>query len=193
MADFKKTFETILKLEFNSPKNALHFNDGEKGYTFMGVYQYAHPHWLGWDRIKELFAEDEKRYGQIAIKRVSEKAYSDIQLRYSAELFYELEFWKEMKLDKVTSQKMAEEIFVFGVNAGCQVAIKAAQVVLGFQGKYLDGDIGNMTINALNKFDEKVFDTEYDQLEKAHYNMLVKRNPTLEPNLKGWHNRAVAV
>ena len=31
MASMEKAFEKMLKLEFNSPSNALHYNQGEKG------------------------------------------------------------------------------------------------------------------------------------------------------------------
>ena len=41
MASMDKVFDIMLKLEFNSPANALHTNKTEIGYTFMGIYQKA--------------------------------------------------------------------------------------------------------------------------------------------------------
>ncbi len=208
MANYKDTFETMLKLEFNSPKNALHWNKKETAWTFMGIYQKAHPHWIGWARIKELLNSNETYQKLIAeanskntpiqlmpnfklvIAPISEKAYSDTQLRYSVEGFYEEMFWKPLKCHHIESQKKAEEIFVFGVNTGHAPAIRAAQRIIGVKD---DGFIGEITLKALNKFDTDTFDKEYDLQEKAYYNMLVEQNPDFKANIRGWHNRAEAV
>ncbi|WP_303296956.1 hypothetical protein [Campylobacter fetus] len=39
MANFRKSMEILLKLEFNNPNDALHKNKTENGFTFMGIYQ----------------------------------------------------------------------------------------------------------------------------------------------------------
>ena len=53
-----------------------------------------------------------------------------------------------------------------------------------------DGIVGNGTITALNAFDERVFDEEYDLLEQAYYMNLISRHPELEVNEKGWIRRS---
>lgn len=184
MAIIREAFDKMLKLEFNSPKNALHWNKGETGWTYMGIYETAHPDWSGWRIIKNTVTTHED------IEKASAELYNNPQLRSLVEMFYEEKFWKPMKLDQVTSQKIAEEMFVMGVNAGTKVAIRLAQRVVGAKD---DGVIGPMTITALNKCDEKMFDKEYDAMEIAHYNMLAEKNPNFKKFLKGWHNRAVAV
>lgn len=208
MANYKEAFETMLKLEFNNSSDALHWNKKETAWTFMGIYQKAHPHWIGWIRIKELLDQSEQYQRLIndaratkiephlkpnfkqVIAPISQKAYNDTQLRYSVEGFYEEMFWKPLKCHLIDSQKIAEEIFVFGVNAGHTPAMRAAQRVIGVRE---DGVIGQITLSVLNKFNVDTFDREYDLQEKAHYNMLIEKNPDFRVNLNGWHNRAVAV
>ena len=95
-----------------------------------------------------------------------------------------------MKLDEVVSQKIAEELLVFAVNAGVGVAVKVAQKVIGVQA---DGVLGSRTIKALNEYDDKKFDIEFDKAEIEHYQKLVDNNPNFKKFINGWKNRAVAV
>ena len=43
MAKIEEAFKKVLGLEFSTPANALEWNEGEKGWTFMGIYEFAHP------------------------------------------------------------------------------------------------------------------------------------------------------
>ena len=184
MAKFKEAFEKVLKLEFNSPGNALHWNKGETGYTYMGIYETAHPNWNGWGLVKSTVQKHDD------VKEASTELYKNKELTEKVGEFYKAEFWDKMKLDTIANQKVAEEMFVMGVNAGIKVAVRLAQRVVGVKD---DGVIGPMTIAALNKADGAVFDKEYDALEIAHYNMLAEKNPNFKKFLNGWHNRARAV
>jgi len=184
MASIEEAWGKVVSLEFNSPANALHYNEGEKGYTFMGVYQFAHPSWEGWRKILTVVRNSK------TISEASKLLYKDEELIKLVRDFYKTEFWDKMKLDQVTSQKIAEEMMVFGVNAGIGSAVKAAQKVVGVVS---DGVIGSRTIAALNAFDPKVFNVEYDKAEIAHYEMLVSKNPSFIKFINGWRNRAVAV
>ena len=69
----------------------------------------------------------------------------------------------------IVSQKIADEMMVFGVNVGIGHAIKAAQRIAAVP---QDGVIGPKTIAALNKVDETVFDETYDLLEIDYYEKL---------------------
>lgn len=184
MASINEAWKKVVSLEFNSPSNALHFNPGEKGYTFMGIYQFAHPHWLGWNTVLATI----KRTGSLA--EASKILYNDGVLIELVKAFYKTEFWDKMKLDLVDSQHTAEEIMVLGVNAGIGIAIKTAQSVVGAT---VDGDIGPNTLKKLNEFDPIVFDNEFDKAEIKHYEHLVSINPNFTKFINGWKNRAVAV
>jgi lysozyme family protein len=185
MADVKEAVKKVYELEFNNPKNALHVNKGEQGYTYMGIYQKAHPTWPGWRKVDAVLI---RNFGDVA--KASVELYNDSSVQVLVDLFYENKFWLPIKLDQIKSQKVAEEIFVFAVNAGFKAAIKAAQRCAGAVD---DGIIGPKTIKALNEVDEYQFSVEYDQEEVCYYEELVKRNPRFKRFLNGWRNRAYAV
>ena len=95
-----------------------------------------------------------------------------------------------MRLSEVASQLKANEMFIFGVNAGCHNAIKAAQKLVGVN---IDGVIGEKTIKAINDYDTLAFDRGYDRLELAYYQSLIEKNPSLAINERGWIRREKAV
>jgi len=184
MADFNESMKILMELEFSNPKNALHKNKTENGYTYMGIYQTAHPNWSGWLIVSDFM----KKYKEIAI--ASQKLMEDALLTKLVYMFYKKNFWDIARLDSVFSQHNASEIFVFGVNAGMGVAVKAAQRVIGAS---LNGKMDTETLEKLNKFQEKVFDEQYDLMEQEHYNRLIAKNPKLKIYANGWRNRSVAV
>lgn len=184
MADIEKAMKILMALEFNNPENALHRNKTESGYTYMGIYQKAHPKWVGWRIVLEYL----EKYKNIKI--ASKNLYINDSLTDLVNLFYKKVFWDKANLDAITSQKIANEIFIFGVNAGMPVAIKTAQKLVKINP---DGDVGEKTMDVLNNFDENVFDLEYDLLEQKHYAMLTERNPKLKIYANGWRNRSLAV
>ena len=184
MADINKSM-SLLKLVEHSNRNdkLLHYNDGEDGYTFFGIYEAAHPNWEGWRIVKRyLLIEPD-------VKKCSVILSNNIELDLMVQNFYKKEFWDKSKLDLVDSQKIADEIFIFGVNVGMPVAIKKAQELVGV---VADGIVGPITIKALNDFDEDKFDIEFDEEEKEHYSILAEK-PHLKKYKEGWYNRADTV
>lgn len=184
MANFNEAFEILMRLEFNSPSNALHLNKTEHGLTYMGIYEGAHPAWQGWTMIKQAL----RAFGNI--DDASRALYRNVELSADVKAFYKAKFWDAMRLDEISSQHSANEIFIFGVNAGCKEAVKLAQRVVGVQA---DGVVGQATINALNFYDEAKFDKEYDRGEIAFYNKIIEINPAKRIFANGWRNRAEAV
>jgi hypothetical protein len=186
MASFDKSFKIMASREFSSSKNVLHWNKGESGYTYYGIYQSAHPNWRGWDYIyDELMEQDWK------VSLASRELFWNDKLTKEVKKFYMANYWNKMKLSYVASQKIADEIFVFAVNTNPKRAVKKAQKLVGVK---QDGIIGAITLKALNSFDERVFDREYDKLEIGFYRYLVWINPKRYSRfLDGWINRARAV
>ncbi|OCS09715.1 peptidoglycan domain protein [Campylobacter fetus subsp. testudinum] len=184
MANFRKSMEILLKLEFNNPSDALHKNKTENGFTFMGIYQGAHASWSGWDIVKNVLSANAD------IKIASKILYENKTLKKMVFDFYEREFWDKMRLNNVESQIIADEIFCFGVNAGVKTAAKLAQKLVGVTP---DGAIGAQTLVALNLADEDKFGIQYDKLEIQYYESLVAKNPANAAYLNGWKNRANAV
>lgn len=183
MAKFNEAMGLFLKAEIsNNPKEALHKNRGENGLTYMGIYQSAHPTWFRWGYINTILEKHDGNKIEASIE-----LYQDRSLTQDVYDFMKKNFWDVMKLDSVTSQKIAEELFIFGTNANMKAGVKMAQRLIGVED---DGIVGNGTITALNAFNERVFDEEYDLLEQAYYMNLISRHPELEVNEKGWIRRS---
>jgi len=199
MADFNKSFELIKSLEFSKPENALHYNKGEDGLTFMGIYQKAHPDSKIWDIVFKvlkkyrpdlpskdfMFLADKK-----SIKKASVELYNNKEAVEEVKEIYKKEFWDKFKGDEIKSQKVADEIFVFGVNAGIKRAIKLAQKLAGVTA---DGIVGPVTLKALNSINDKLFDIAFDLGEENYYKSLALANERYKRYLKGWENRAERV
>ena len=178
---FKKSFGELLGLEFGSPYNALHFNKGENGYTFMGIYEGAHPKWQGWElvyRTLNLYKD---------LRKASYECYQNIFIMDLVKEFYKLNFWNKLRLDEIKSDRIADLIFKFAVNVGIKRAVRYAQMIANVR---LDGIIGANTINALNTLDSGYFEERYKAEFVRFYESLAKRNPSRYGRfLRGWLNR----
>lgn len=184
MANFKEAMALLETLEFSSPSDILHKNPKEKDITFYGIYKYAHPSWAGWDKVlKAIEATGDLEKASVILSK-------DNGLKELVYKFYKAEFWDVMKLDSIKDNIKANEMFIFGVNAGHHNAIKAAQKLVGVS---IDGIIGEKTIRAINDYDTLAFDLGYDRLEVAYYQSLIEKNPSLAINERGWIRRAKAV
>ena len=185
MAKIEETLKLIWAVEYSNDKSkALEKNAGETGLTYKGIYQAAHPQWEGWRIVRTAM---QKYNGDM--KLASEMLFDNVKLEEMVAKFYKKEFWDKMKLDMIVSQKIADEMMVFGVNVGIVHAIKAAQRIASVP---QDGVIGPKTIAALNKVDETVFDEMYDILEIEYYDRLGEQ-ARFKQFVKGWKNRAVYV
>ena len=185
MAEISKTLKLVWEVEYNNdPKRALEQNPGETGLTYKGIYETAHPNWAGWTAVKSVLMKcggDKKKAG-IELEK-------DVIVQKQVEDLYKEVFWDKMQLDRINAQKIADEMMIFGVNAGTSKAVKLAQTVVDV---VVDGVIGSGTIAALNEFDETVFDEMYDLLEVEYYDRLGEQ-PRFKQFVKGWRNRAYFV
>lgn len=184
MANFQDAFKKFKGIEFNRSDNVLHKNAGESGLTFYGIYQTAHKHWSGWSRIMAHLMTH-----NFDLRRSSISASHDEQLIHEVKTFYYLNYWLPLRLDEIHSQQISEELFFFYLNIGNKSkVVKYAQSIVGTKA---DGKLGKITIKALNEFDERIFDVEYDLKQISHYKRLVAKYPKRFARfLKGWINRA---
>lgn len=182
MADIKKSMDILKYLEYsNRTELMLEQNKNEDGLTYCGIYQSAHPNWKGWTIIKRyLDNEPNLKKCSLILANVSD-------LQQWVNQFYKENFWDIAKLDEVNSQKIADEIFIFGVNVGMKVAIRKAQKLVGVDS---DGNVGSMTLKAFNTFDVITFDGQFDDLEKEYYDAVIVAKPYLSGNHNGWDYRA---
>lgn len=184
MANFNEAFQILMRLEFSRPEDALDRNPTENGWTFMGIYQNAHPHWAGWDEILGTVA-----YGG-DIEKISRALYASENLRAQVRAFYKEAYWDRMRLDEISSQVKANEMFIFAVNVGIKPAVRVTQQLVGVVN---DGIVGEQTLAAINRYDEAKFDKEFDRAELRYYNNLIEKNPKFRVYANGWRNRALAV
>ena len=185
MAKIEEALDILYRLEFSNEDNVLEKNATENGWTFMGVYQGAHPNLDLWKVIRQKM----QQYNG-DMKLVGSMMYNNALVREMVQAFYKKEFWDKARLDEVYSQQVANEIFIAGVNMGMKKAIMMAQRLVGVTE---DGVVGPKTLKAINAYDDVLFDEMYDILETDHYEMIVANNPSKRIYAKGWRNRAIAV
>jgi len=183
MANFKESMKLLTFLEYsNQDWKLLHQNKNEDGLTFYGIYEKYNKDWKGWDIVKEQLkiTPDIKTASRVLAKNkeLENLAFERIKTKY----------WDRAKLDFVHSQKIADEIFLFGFNVGMPIAIKKSQKLVGIS---QDGLVGNVTLKALNSFDVNIFDIEFDKEEIKYYEVIIKDKPYLAPNETGWYARAL--
>lgn len=183
MANFNKSMDLLSFLEYsNQDWKLLHQNKNEDGLTFYGIYEKWNKDWNGWSIVKNQLklTPDLKVASRILAKNVILKSLVFERIKTN--------YWDKAKLDNVNSQKIADEIFLFGFNVDMKVAIKKTQKLINVP---QDGIIGSQTIKALNSFDVNIFDIEFDKEEINYYDAIIKSKPYLAPNEKGWYKRAL--
>ena len=164
MAEFLPAFERVLR---NEGGYVLHtVKDDRGGATYAGIARNFHPSWQGWKVIDQ-----------------GETPPADLVRQ-----FYRSQFWHPLRLDEVTHQDVAGNIFDFGVNAGISTAAKLAQLVAGTTP---DGRIGAKTLQALNGIDPDLFVARYALAKIARYRDIVTGNRTQQRFLVGWINRVL--
>ena len=182
--NYTQAFNLLMSLEFSRPENALHKNPTENGLTFMGIYEAAHPNWQGWGQVRAAI----NAYGDL--KKASVALYNDDALVNLVASFYKTNYWNALNLDSVDSQIKTNELFCFAVNVGTKSAVRVLQNMLGLTS---DGIMGQKTLRALNNYNERAFDVDFDRAEIAYYRNLIRKNPRLGIYERGWENRARSV
>lgn len=110
--------------------------------------------------------------------------------REQAIAFYEPNYWNKAPYANITSQQVATKLFDLHVNLGLVPAVKIAQNALGFQGPDVDGNMGPMTVGAINAANQASFLAGVVSLLTAHYKLLEAKNPKLMVFDRGWMARA---
>ena len=123
---------------------------------------------------------------------ISQRAYPNLDIANLSEdqarAIYKQDYWDRVSGDKLKSQAVAENIFDTAVNMGPTTATKLAQMILGVG---IDGKLGQTTLDAINKLDEKAFLAEFTLAKVARYAAICKRDPTQSKFLLGWINRSL--
>jgi type VI secretion system secreted protein VgrG len=104
--------------------------------------------------------------------------------------FYQANYWSKIPYANLASQQVATKLFDMHVNLGLVPAVMIAQHALGFQSTDIDGDMGPMTVGAINNANPATFLSSVVGLIVTHYKLLEERNPKLVAFDRGWMIRA---
>jgi lysozyme family protein len=174
MADFTRAFQLVIANEggyVNDP-------DDPGGETYKGVARKIFSKWEGWTKI-DLLKRQPGFPGNLD---------KDVELQHDVEEFFRVNFWDKINGDQIASQKMAESIFDFGVNAGVGTSAALAQMVVSAD---VDGVIGKNTVAKLNVFIPEHFLAAFTVAKIARYINIVKKRPASRKYFYGWICRAL--
>jgi len=117
------------------------------------------------------------------------------QLKH-AKKFYRKYFWKH-EYDQIESREVAAKIFDMAVNMGERQAVKLVQRAVNFtrhllttQRLAVDGDIGPLTVNAINTCRAEVLLEAIQAAQAEFYFRLTGAKPSRKVFLLGWLRRA---
>lgn len=170
MADFIKAYQKVLL-------NEGIFSDDPTdngGRTVLGISEKNWPNWEGWKIVNTL----------TSAKEIATNA----KLQNLVQSFYLQNFWNKINGDIIASQKIAESIFDFSVNAGIKTSSSLAQTVVGSEP---DGIIGKNTVAKLNIFNPTLFVAQFALLKIDRYCDIVDKKPDQLKYLKGWVRRTL--
>jgi len=105
---------------------------------------------------------------------------------------YKLEYWDKLDGDQIASQPLAEILFDFYVNAGTEAVLLLQRILLqlGATGLATDGEMGPVTLAALQAADQAQVYALYRQGRIDYYEQLAQERPVDEKFLQGWLARA---
>lgn len=149
MANFDLAYLTTMSHE------GLYSNDPRDrgGETWKGIARNVHPNWPGWVLIDSVKKQANRNNLAAELNNVDE-------LEACVQLFYETHFWKVNKLDEITDQEIANEVFDTGVNQGTRTAAMYLQEALNllnsnekhYSDLKVDGAIGAKTLKAYHAY-----------------------------------------
>lgn len=159
------------------------------GETYKGVSRNNWPAWAGWPIID-------------SVTRNVPRADFDAVLGKNATLqglvlgFYKTNFWDVLKLDAVTSQAVANELFDTSVNMGQKVAARFVQEAILLTTKAaltVDGQIGTATLALINAYPRPVLLVRVlNGLQAERYLKILRDDPTQEDFANSWFSRTLA-
>lgn len=129
---------------------------------------------------------------------ISKRSYPNIDIAgltiHAAKAIYFKDYWEVCRLNEVLSDKISGEIFDTAVNMGIKTAVLIAQRALNFLGENLveDGNMGEKTIAALNKWSKKDARALFvclNGFQFSQYRMITQNNRRSIKFTRGWTKR----
>lgn len=109
-----------------------------------------------------------------------------------AGVIYRAAYWDKLDGDQIASQPLAEIVFDFYVNAGTEAILLLQRILqqTGATGLATDGEMGPVTLAALQAADQAPVYALYRQGRIDYYERLAQERPVDDKFLKGWLARA---
>jgi lysozyme family protein len=138
-------------------------------------------------------ANDADDSGGLTKFGISQKAYPDINIPLltieRAKAIYWMDYYQPLNIPAIVDDRIAWQIFDFGVNAGVKESAKTIQKIVGAN---CDGEIGPKTLNLINLFeDEYPLYIHFISERLKHYLLITDRKPKQIKFLKGWMLRTL--
>lgn len=188
MADFRKGFAITKGHEGGIADDV----DDAGGFTYMGITSRDWPNWEGWPIVKAAIAQ----YKNIDVANRVLAANGNLQTL--VEKFYKTNYWDVNKLDLVSNQYLANELFDTGVNMGIGTAAlflqQSLNVLNNNQRLYPDiaedGKVGPQTLTLTNRhpYPKDLF-LALNIFQGARYFANAKKNPKQEKFMRAWLSR----
>ena len=125
MADFEKGFKKIIANE----GGYVNDKDDKGGETFMGITRKNHPSFIIWKIIDDYVDMYNSTYGLVKYIKNNENAMNCIKS------VYKKQYWDKLLLDKINSQRVANELFDDCVNRGVNATLRLIRQLYKFPNK----------------------------------------------------------
>ena len=102
---------------------------------------------------------------------------------------YDRDYCQPLCIEQIIGQEIAERLLSLGVNCGVVPAARMLQEALQVNG---DGRVGPITLDRLDRAEPQAVLDGLRKRATAHYEELVRLNPSLRIYLAGWIRRAAA-
>lgn len=151
----------------------------------MAVFSIALEKTLAWEGG---FTSDDS--GGLTNFGISQKSYPGVNIqaltKEQAAAIYRRDFWNPLLLDGVKSQRVANMVFDFAVNAGKAQALKTLRATIAANRA---GAMSSADISEINHLDPDKFLWSYGIKRLSFYQSLALTKPNLAKYLNGWINR----
>lgn len=123
MANFLKAFQKVVKAE----GGYVYDKDDKGGETYLGVARRFHSRSPMWKYVDEIKANHPNAIN----KELTNLLKRDKRIDPIVEDIYKKQYWDKLRCDEIKSQKLAEQLFDMGVNAGTVTAIRLMNNLIG--------------------------------------------------------------
>lgn len=185
MADVKACVDFVLRQEDATLSGVItDYPDDPGGTTRFGLCSKWHP-----ELRREAFFD----YSVVSGRRIP--AISAPRALSMAEKTYDAIYSPSLRLDRIDPQAPATALLSFGVLEGIVEASRNVQNALVDLGARLDedGEVGPITVAAINRADPAALLRKIIDLQEAHFAAIVRKTPSQRKWLHGWDNRAEAL